>query len=106
MFVQIITAKIVDSDGLSSIAGVYGLGSRRSFTAEAVLDSQPVAISANGRRVGEDLFAPEWTDYHTRIHYRTYDVTALVRGPEVTAAVRRLAIPWWFPIAWCRACTA
>jgi len=29
----------------------------------------------NGRRMGEDVFAPEWTDYDKRIHYRTYDVT-------------------------------
>ena len=28
------------------------------------------------QRVGEDIFAPEWTDYDKRIHYRTYDVTS------------------------------
>ncbi|HSV26943.1 MAG TPA: glycoside hydrolase family 78 protein [Sedimentisphaerales bacterium] len=32
----------------------------------------------NGSRVSQDVFAPEWTDYHKRIHYRTYDVTGLV----------------------------
>ena len=34
-------------------------------------------LRLNGRRVGEDVFAPEWTDYDKRIHYRTYDVTEL-----------------------------
>ncbi|XEC96149.1 family 78 glycoside hydrolase catalytic domain [Paenibacillus tarimensis] len=32
----------------------------------------------NGRRVGEQYFAPGWTDYHTRVHYQTYDVTRLL----------------------------
>jgi alpha-L-rhamnosidase len=36
----------------------------------------------NGRRVGEDVFMPEWTDYDKRIHYRTHDVTDLVRPGE------------------------
>ena len=26
-------------------------------------------LRANGRRIGGDLFAPEWTDYDKRIHY-------------------------------------
>ncbi|RKP58289.1 alpha-L-rhamnosidase [Cohnella endophytica] len=37
-----------------------------------------IEVSLNGSRVGEDYFAPEWTDYHTRVHYRTYDVTSLL----------------------------
>jgi alpha-L-rhamnosidase len=32
----------------------------------------------NGRRVGEDVFAPGWTDYHKRVQYQTYDVTELL----------------------------
>ena len=32
----------------------------------------------NAKRVGEDIFAPEFTDYDKRIHYRTYDVTSLL----------------------------
>jgi alpha-L-rhamnosidase len=33
----------------------------------------------NGKRVGDALFAPGWTDYHRRAYYNTYDVTALMR---------------------------
>ena len=33
----------------------------------------------NGRRVGDALFAPGWTDYHQRAYYNTYDVTPLVK---------------------------
>ena len=51
-------------------------------------------LRINGRRVGEDVFAPEWTDYGKRIHYRTYDVSNLVaRGRNVVSAV--LGDGWW-----------
>ena len=43
------------------------------FTARGLVE-----LSIGGQRVGEDQFAPEWTDYRRRIHYRTYDVTKLV----------------------------
>jgi alpha-L-rhamnosidase len=51
-------------------------------------------INIGGRRVGADVFAPEWTDYDKRIHYRTYDVTSLLtRGRNVIAAL--LGDGWW-----------
>jgi alpha-L-rhamnosidase len=34
----------------------------------------------NGERVGDDHFAPGWTDYKQRIQYQTYDVTALLQN--------------------------
>ncbi|HWA24051.1 MAG TPA: glycoside hydrolase family 78 protein [Lacunisphaera sp.] len=53
-----------------------------------------VELRANGRRIGDDLFAPEWTDYDKRIHYRTYDVThLLVQGPNCLGVV--LGDGWW-----------
>jgi alpha-L-rhamnosidase len=36
----------------------------------------------NGQRVGADVFAPGWTDYHTRVYYHTYDVTSLLHPGE------------------------
>ncbi len=51
-------------------------------------------LSLGGKRVGEDLFAPEWTDYFKRIHYRTYDVTTLLAaGANELAAT--LGDGWW-----------
>jgi alpha-L-rhamnosidase len=51
-------------------------------------------LRANGKRIGRDLFAPEWTDYDKRIQYRTYDVTRLLRrGRNVLAAT--LGDGWW-----------
>jgi alpha-L-rhamnosidase len=41
----------------------------------------------NGARVGDHILAPEWTDYHVRTQYQTYDVTALVQeGRNALAA--------------------
>lgn len=39
-------------------------------------------LRINGRRVGDHLLAPEWTDYHKRIQYQAYDVTGLIRAGE------------------------
>lgn len=51
-------------------------------------------LRANGRQVTDNLFAPEWTDYQKRIHYRTYDVTGLIgRGPNCLGAT--LGDGWW-----------
>ena len=51
-------------------------------------------LSINGRRVGEDLLAPEWTDYDHRIQYRTYDVTGMLHaGANAIGAL--LGDGWW-----------
>jgi alpha-L-rhamnosidase len=45
-------------------------------------------LRLNGRRVGEDVFAPGWTDYAKRLQYQTYDVTSLlVEGENVLGAI-------------------
>ncbi|MFD0710395.1 glycoside hydrolase family 78 protein [Paenibacillus sp. GCM10027626] len=36
----------------------------------------------NGERVGDDVFSPEWTDYHVRVQYQTYDVSAMLQQGE------------------------
>jgi alpha-L-rhamnosidase len=54
----------------------------------------------NGKRVGEDYFAPGWTDYRERVVYQTHDVTALVQsGQNVIGA---LLAPGWYstPLEW------
>ncbi len=54
----------------------------------------------NGKRVGDDVLAPGWTDYRQRVKYQTYDVTGLVsRGQNALAA---LLAPGWYetPLEW------
>ena len=52
------------------------------------------ALTANTRPVSADLFAPEWTDYDKRIHYRAYDVTALL-APGRNTLDATLGDGWW-----------
>ena len=51
-------------------------------------------IFLNGKRVGDEVFAPGWTDYRQRVNYQTYDVTAqLGKGKNAIAA---LLAPGWY----------
>ncbi|HEU5397487.1 MAG TPA: family 78 glycoside hydrolase catalytic domain, partial [Verrucomicrobiae bacterium] len=51
-------------------------------------------IHLNGRRVGDHVFAPDWTDYRRRVRYQAYDVTGLVQpGKNALAAI--LANGWY-----------
>lgn len=60
---------------------------RREFRAAKTVQRATVYASAlglyelhlNGRRVGETWFEPGWADYGRRVHYRTHDVTPLLR---------------------------
>jgi len=45
-------------------------------------------LRLNGTRVGEDVLAPGWTDYHKRVPFQTYDVTKLIHpGTNALAAI-------------------
>jgi len=37
-------------------------------------------LRLNGARVGDQVLAPGWTDYHTRVEYQSYDATALLKS--------------------------
>ncbi|MFQ5629373.1 MAG: glycoside hydrolase family 78 protein [bacterium] len=41
-------------------------------------------LCINGKQIGNNLLAPEWTDYHKRIQYQTFDVTDLLTPGENT----------------------
>lgn len=69
---------------------------RTEFSLRGPVRSARVYVSArglyelwlNGKRVGEDLFTPGWTDYGVRIQYQTYDVGAyLQQGGNVIGAI-------------------
>ncbi len=36
-------------------------------------------IHLNGQRVGDEFFAPGWSDYRKRVYYKTYDVTDRIK---------------------------
>ncbi len=48
----------------------------------------------NGKRVGNDLLTPGWTDYRRKVQYQVYDVTdMIVQGENVLGAI--LGNMWW-----------
>ncbi len=51
-------------------------------------------VSINGKKAGDQVFAPGWTDYKKRVQYQTYDVTALLKsGDNAVGAI--LADGWY-----------
>ncbi|MCU0962641.1 MAG: family 78 glycoside hydrolase catalytic domain, partial [Pirellulaceae bacterium] len=75
---------------------------RREFRIEGDVQAATAYVSArglydlyiNGRRVGDRVLAPEWTEYDRRIQYQTYDVTPLLR-PGVNSLAVTLADGWY-----------
>jgi len=63
---------------------------RRTFTVDGEVRSARVyatslglyELEINGQRVGDQVFAPGWTSYDTRIQYQTYDVTDMLRSGD------------------------
>ncbi|MGR3804189.1 alpha-L-rhamnosidase [Marinibacterium profundimaris] len=67
---------------------------------EVILPARPVRATAyvsalglyelyiNGQRIGKDVMAPGWTDYHKRVEYQVHDVTGAVRdGANCVGAI-------------------
>jgi alpha-L-rhamnosidase len=60
---------------------------RREFTVTGAVQRAVLHITAlglyeceiNGRRIGDHVFAPGWTDYRKRVFFQSYDVTAELR---------------------------
>ena len=51
-------------------------------------------VHINGKKVGDELLAPGFTDYDTRLQYQTFDVTRLLRrGPNAIGAL--LGYGWY-----------
>src|SRR5512143_1195066 len=83
-------------DKLPSTENVSATMLRREFKLASPAKRAIVYASAlggyelrlNGQRVGDQLLAPEFTDYHTRTQYQAYDVTSLLKpGANAIGAV-------------------
>jgi alpha-L-rhamnosidase len=81
---------------------------RQTFDVKAPVKSARLYATAlgayelflNGKRVGDDVLAPGWTDYREHVKYQTYDVTAqVVSGKN---AIGALLAPGWYatPLEW------
>jgi alpha-L-rhamnosidase len=69
---------------------------RREFTLDRPIVRATAYVSAlglyhlhvNGRKIGDEVMAPGWTDYHQRVPYQVLDITgALVTGPNCVGAI-------------------
>ncbi|HKS41379.1 MAG TPA: glycoside hydrolase family 78 protein [Blastocatellia bacterium] len=77
-------------DNLPSVETVSATCLRRPFKLDAKAKRAIIYASAlgvyelriNGQRVSDQLLAPEFTDYHARTQYQTYDVTSLLRAGD------------------------
>jgi len=54
----------------------------------------------NGKRVGDEVLSPGWTDYRLRLKYQTYDVTSQIT--QGSNALSALVAPGWYstPLQW------
>lgn len=77
---------------------------RKQFSARFMVTQARLYITAqglyeaeiNGRRVGDQLLTPGWTDYSKRLQYQTYDVTHLIsQAPKINCLGVRLAEGWF-----------
>ncbi len=51
-------------------------------------------MSLNGKKIGDDLLTPGWSDYNKRIYYKTYDVSAdIIQGKNGIGSI--LADGWY-----------
>jgi len=81
---------------------------RRGFQSNGLVRSARLYVTSlgayqvflNGKRVGDDVLAPGWTDYRERVTYQTYDVTRMIAGGE--NAISALLAPGWYetPLEW------
>jgi alpha-L-rhamnosidase len=51
-------------------------------------------VYLNGQRISQDYFSPGWTDYKTRIYYRTYDVTSSLKKGD--NAIGTIVADGWY----------
>jgi alpha-L-rhamnosidase len=51
-------------------------------------------LHLNGQRIGDHIFAPDWTDYSVRSRYQEYDVTSLIK-PGANALAGLVGNGWY-----------
>jgi alpha-L-rhamnosidase len=81
---------------------------RRSFTVSKPVKSARLYATAfgayeiflNGKKVGDQVLAPGWTDYRERVYYQTNDVTSQIALGD--NAIGALLAPDWYetPLEW------
>ncbi len=93
--------------GLDMYGALPATYARKAFNVSSPVKKATAYVTAmgiyefhvNGEKLGNQLLAPEWTDYHKRVSYQTYDVTQLIRQGE-NAAAAAVAEGWYAGELW------
>jgi alpha-L-rhamnosidase len=99
------TAKWIDAPPAGELQGEYGpvpiLRKEFSLPSKTIVKARLYVTALglyemhlNGQRVGDHVFAPDWTDYGKRVRYQVYDVTSLVK-PGGNALAGMLGNGWY-----------
>jgi alpha-L-rhamnosidase len=88
------------ADSVKAIRHSFEVGSRVVSARLYATALGAYELFLNGKRVGDDVLAPGWTDYRQQVKYQTYDVTALISPTWNTIAA--LLAPGWYstPLEW------
>jgi len=89
------SAKWIQDNYLSDTTGGPSPMFRKAFKLDHKIRAAHLYITAhgvfeaqiNGKRVGNDYFAPGWTSYNKRLQYQVYDVTSLLRRGDNATGV-------------------
>lgn len=87
-------AKWIDAPSLDFLRKDFTLGKPVSKARLYATALGLYELHLNGQRVGDHLFAPDWTDYNKRVRYQVYDVTSLLTPGANTLA--GLVGPGWY----------
>ncbi len=71
------------ADGVVNRATIY-------VTAQGIYE-----LALNGRKVGANVLAPEWTEYDRRIQYQTFDVTGMLSAGSTNFLTATVAEGWF-----------
>lgn len=98
-------AEVIDATRVKPVKIIKSAPSpllRKSFQVQKPITHAVAIIAAlgdyeaylNGKRIGENLLTPEWTNYKKRVLYQTYDVSSLITtGTNAIGAI--LADGWY-----------
>ncbi|MDN5287137.1 MAG: alpha-L-rhamnosidase [Mucilaginibacter sp.] len=89
------TAKWIQDNYVSDTTGGPSPMFRKAFKLDHKIRAAHLYITAhgvfeaelNGKRVGNDYFAPGWTSYNKRIQYQVYDVTSSLKKGDNAVGV-------------------
>ena len=89
-----------DTDSIKALRDDFTISSRVKSARLYATALGAYELFLNGKRVGNDVLAPGWTDYRQHVKYQTYDVTPMLAPGK--NAIGALLAPGWYetPLEW------